>query len=48
VALAWSRFDDDARERVCSRYIESIDAWRRSAGYELPAEFLIVSAHAPR
>jgi ubiquinone/menaquinone biosynthesis C-methylase UbiE len=46
VALAWSRFDDETRARVCARYTESIEPWRHDAGYRIPAEFVIVSAAA--
>jgi ubiquinone/menaquinone biosynthesis C-methylase UbiE len=48
VALAWSRFDDAARERVRARYLEAIDPWRDGRGYRLPGEFVIVSAAAAR
>ena len=48
VALAWSRFDGGARERVCRRYLEAIDRWRDPAAgataYRLPGEFVIVHA----
>lgn len=44
VALAWSRFDADARARVRRRYVEAIGAWRHDAGFRLPAEFVIVDA----
>ena len=46
VALAWSRFDDDVRARVCSRYVESIGAWRHDQGYRVPGEFVVVAAAA--
>jgi ubiquinone/menaquinone biosynthesis C-methylase UbiE len=44
VALAWSRFDGDARERVRARYIEAIGQWRCGEGYRIPGEFVIVTA----
>jgi ubiquinone/menaquinone biosynthesis C-methylase UbiE len=44
VALAWSRFDEAARERVRGRYVEAISAWRRARGYGVPGEFLIAAA----
>ena len=44
VALAWSRFDDDTRARVCLRYLDSIGEWRDGSGYALPAEFVVVEA----
>jgi ubiquinone/menaquinone biosynthesis C-methylase UbiE len=43
-ALAWSRFDEEARARVCERYIEAIAEWRDDRGYRVPGEFVIVSA----
>jgi ubiquinone/menaquinone biosynthesis C-methylase UbiE len=46
-ALAWSRFDDETRERVCDRYLESIKRWRVRDGYRLPAEFVVARAIAP-
>jgi hypothetical protein len=47
VALAWSRFDATVRERVQSRYLESIEPWRRGLGYSLPAEYVIVAVRRP-
>jgi SAM-dependent methyltransferase len=47
VALAWSRFDASVRERVQSRYLESIASWRHGRGYRVPAEYLIVSVGRP-
>jgi SAM-dependent methyltransferase len=47
VALAWSRFDATARERVQLRYLESIAPWRHGLGYRVPAEYLIVAAQRP-
>ena len=44
VALAWSRFDDETRARVRARYIESIAGWRERRAYQVPGEFVIVSA----
>ena len=49
VALAWSRFDDDVRARVCRHYLEAIEAWRCDDGrYSVPAEFVVVAARASR
>jgi ubiquinone/menaquinone biosynthesis C-methylase UbiE len=48
VALAWSRFDDDVRTRVRSRYVEAIAGWRYDRGYRIPGEFVIVAAAVPR
>lgn len=47
VALAWSRFDASVRERVQSRYIEAIAAWRDGQGFRIPAEYVIVAAQRP-
>lgn len=45
VALAWSRFDAATRSRVCARYMQAIEPWRRGdGGYCMPGEFVIVSA----
>jgi SAM-dependent methyltransferase len=47
VALAWSRFGDDARERACARYLDALAPWRSGAGYAVPAEFVLVSGRKP-
>jgi SAM-dependent methyltransferase len=47
VALAWSRFDQETRERVCERYVAAQAPYRYSRGYRLPGEFVIVSAVSP-
>ena len=47
VALAWSRFDDAARQRVRSRYLESISEWQHESGYRIPVEFIVVAGTAP-
>jgi SAM-dependent methyltransferase len=47
VALAWSRFPEEVRVRVCERYLQSLSAWQDGAGYRVPAEFLIVTASTP-
>jgi len=50
VALAWSRFDEATRARVCARYLEAIDAWRDAGtdggAYGVPGQFVVVSAAA--
>jgi ubiquinone/menaquinone biosynthesis C-methylase UbiE len=46
VALAWSRFDREVRERVHARYLDAIAPWRDGHGYRVPAEFVVVSAQA--
>jgi SAM-dependent methyltransferase len=43
VALAWSRFSEEARTRVRSRYLEAIDPWRQGLGYRIPGEFVIAA-----
>ena len=47
VALAWSRFREETRNRVRARYLDSLAAWRDGAGYRVPAEFVIVAAVTP-
>lgn len=46
VALAWSHFDAATRERVCARYLESIEPYRDGRGYRIPAEFVVVGARS--
>lgn len=46
VALAWSRFDGEARARVRRQYIESIAAWRHDCGYRIPGEFVVLAGEA--
>jgi ubiquinone/menaquinone biosynthesis C-methylase UbiE len=43
VALAWSRFNDEARTRVRARYLDAIDPWRHGLGYRIPGEFVIAT-----
>ena len=45
VALAWSRFGTEVRERVRARYLEAIAPWRDGDGYRVPGEFVVVAAH---
>jgi SAM-dependent methyltransferase len=47
VALAWSRFPEDVRDRARACYLDSLAAWRDGAGYRVPAEFVIVTAVKP-
>lgn len=47
VALAWSRFGDDARTRARSRYVEALAPWRDGRRFRVPAEFVVVSAEVP-
>ncbi|MFZ0499131.1 MAG: methyltransferase domain-containing protein [Steroidobacteraceae bacterium] len=46
VALAWSRFDEETRARVCQRYVEAIAAWQHDSGYRIPGEFVVVAGVA--
>lgn len=47
VALAWSRFADDARARARARYVEALAPWRAGRGYRVPAEFVVLVAEVP-
>lgn len=47
VALAWSRFAEDVRQRVRRRYISAIAPWSQGNGYRIPGEFVIVAAENP-
>ena len=47
VALAWSRFDEAVKARVCARYLQSISAFRHDAGFRIPGEFVIAAATVP-
>jgi len=47
VALAWSRFDAGTRARARARYKHAIEPWRRSQGYRIPGEFVIVGGRRP-
>jgi ubiquinone/menaquinone biosynthesis C-methylase UbiE len=46
MALAWSRFGTQARERVCAAYLEAIEPWRVGTGYCVPGEFLVATGLA--
>jgi ubiquinone/menaquinone biosynthesis C-methylase UbiE len=48
VALAWSRFNDEVRDRVRARYLSAIESCRHGDEYRVPGEFVIVTATAPR
>ncbi|MDP1861549.1 MAG: class I SAM-dependent methyltransferase [Gemmatimonadaceae bacterium] len=41
VALAYARFDDEAREAAHAEYLESIKQYRVDGGYEVPGAFVI-------
>ena len=47
VALAWSRFNEAVKARVCARYLQSISAFRHDAGFHIPGEFVIAAATVP-
>jgi ubiquinone/menaquinone biosynthesis C-methylase UbiE len=47
VALAWSRFAADTRQRVRKHYVSAIDPWRQESGYRIPGEFVVVAARRP-
>jgi ubiquinone/menaquinone biosynthesis C-methylase UbiE len=47
VALAWSRFNEETKLRVCQRYASAIEPWRHHNGYRIPGEFVIVAANRP-
>lgn len=47
VALAWSRFNEEARQRVRQRYANAIAPWRHGDGYRIPGEFVIIAARKP-
>jgi ubiquinone/menaquinone biosynthesis C-methylase UbiE len=47
VALAWSRFSPEVRERARARYQHAIEPWRRNPGYRIPGEFVVVSGVVP-
>jgi len=44
VALAYSRFSEDVRERVHTEFTESVAEYRRGGGYDIPGEFVFVLA----
>src|SRR5262245_33122269 len=47
VALAWSRFDTNVRDRVRGRYAEAISPWREGHGYRVPGEFVVACGRRP-
>ena len=42
VALAYSRFHEGTRQAAHAEYLASIEPFRRSHGYEIPGEFVVV------
>jgi len=43
VAMAYSRFDDTMRKEAEAEYLESIEPFKTSNGYEIPGEFVVCS-----
>jgi ubiquinone/menaquinone biosynthesis C-methylase UbiE len=43
MALAYSRFDDATRDEIHSEYLATIEPYRKGAGYDVPAEFVVTS-----
>lgn len=41
VAMAYSRFDDDAKKEARKEYLDSIERFKTMRGYEIPGEFVI-------
>ena len=44
VAMAYSRFDGPTRDEAHEEYLESIAAYRRGDGYEIPGEYVVAAA----
>jgi ubiquinone/menaquinone biosynthesis C-methylase UbiE len=44
VAMAYARFDEPTRASARAEYIDSIAAYRDTAGYRIPGEFVIACA----
>ena len=47
VALAYSKFSDEAREQVHSEFIGSVGQYRRNGAYDIPGEFVFVLGRKP-
>lgn len=47
VALAYDRFDEKTRGETHAEYLASIAAFKRGAGYEIPAEFVLAWGEKP-
>lgn len=43
VALTYRKFDEQTKVEAHAEYIESIQPYRDSSGYEIPGEFVIVT-----
>lgn len=48
VALAYGRFDDQTRTDAQEEYLASIAPYKNRDGYEIPGEFVVCRAMAPR
>ncbi len=48
LALPWAHFDEAARARVRGKYLQAIAPWRHGRGFQIPAEYLVVTAIAPK
>ena len=48
VALAYNRFSAEVRRSAEAEYLESIEPYRRGAGYALPGEFVVAAGFRPR
>ena len=47
MALAYHRFGDRTRREARAEYLASIAAFKRGAGYEIPAEFVLATGEKP-
>lgn len=47
VALAYSRFDDEARSSAHKEYLESLADFADGVGYRVPGEFVVASGRRP-
>jgi ubiquinone/menaquinone biosynthesis C-methylase UbiE len=48
VALAWSRFDEQARREARAEYLASIQRYRDGEGYRVQGEFVVAAGRRPR
>jgi SAM-dependent methyltransferase len=47
LALTWAHFDEAARTRVRRQYLQAIAPWWDGRGFQIPAEFVVVTGVAP-
>ena len=47
MALAYAHFDEQTRQEVHAEYLASLAPYRNGAGYDVPAEFVVVRGDAP-